>query len=317
MPGPYAFDPELQPIIDILPENDFTDVEAARKGLDDIIGMLSRDVDETGVRYEDRHVPGPEGAPEVLVRVVHARTSVRRPVRPCSTSTAAASSSAPWRWSTPARSPSPASSASSWWRWSTGSPPSTRSRPGSRTATPRCSGCTPRPASWASTPTRIGLYGQSAGGGLAAGLALLARDRGGPAAVLPVPRHPRARRPARDRRACGHFTDTPDVEPAGRRSSAGSATSAATTARTCRRTRRPPGPRTCAGCPRPTSRRWSSTRCATRASSTRSRLMQAGVQVELHSFPGTFHGSALLPTAAVSKRASTEMMDALRRGLKV
>ena len=46
-------------------------------------------------------------------------------------------------------------------------------------------------------------------------------------------------------------------------------------------------------------------------------LMQAGVQVELHSFPGTFHGSALLPTAAVSKRGSTEMMDALRRGLRV
>ena len=28
------------------------------------------------------------------------------------------------------------------------------------------------------------------------------------------------------------------------------------------------------------------------------RLMQAGVPVELHSYPGTFHGSALLPGAA-------------------
>jgi acetyl esterase len=47
------------------------------------------------------------------------------------------------------------------------------------------------------------------------------------------------------------------------------------------------------------------------------RLMQAGVPVELHSFPGTFHGSAMLPTAAVSRRATAELVVALRRGLKV
>jgi acetyl esterase len=46
------------------------------------------------------------------------------------------------------------------------------------------------------------------------------------------------------------------------------------------------------------------------------RLLQAGVSVELHSLPGTFHGSAALPTAAVSKRCSSELMVALRRGLR-
>ena len=45
------------------------------------------------------------------------------------------------------------------------------------------------------------------------------------------------------------------------------------------------------------------------------RLMEAGVSVELHSFPGTFHGSALVRTAAVSKRANVELLEALRRGL--
>jgi acetyl esterase/lipase len=45
------------------------------------------------------------------------------------------------------------------------------------------------------------------------------------------------------------------------------------------------------------------------------RLMQAGVPVELHSFPGTFHGSGLLPTAEVSKRSAREALDALRRAL--
>jgi acetyl esterase/lipase len=47
------------------------------------------------------------------------------------------------------------------------------------------------------------------------------------------------------------------------------------------------------------------------------RLLQAGVSVELHSYPGTFHGSGLVTTATVSKRAGVEMMDALRRGLQV
>jgi acetyl esterase/lipase len=47
------------------------------------------------------------------------------------------------------------------------------------------------------------------------------------------------------------------------------------------------------------------------------RLMEAGVSVELHSFPGTFHGSAAVPTAAVSKRGHKELMGALARGLGV
>ncbi|AJW38350.1 esterase [Rhodococcus sp. B7740] len=47
------------------------------------------------------------------------------------------------------------------------------------------------------------------------------------------------------------------------------------------------------------------------------RLLQAGVSVELHSFPGTFHGSALLATAEVSKRGHAEALDALRRGLRL
>jgi acetyl esterase/lipase len=47
------------------------------------------------------------------------------------------------------------------------------------------------------------------------------------------------------------------------------------------------------------------------------RLLGAGVPVELHSFPGTFHGSSLVSTAAVSRRGHREMLEALRRGLAV
>ncbi|MHA4853457.1 alpha/beta hydrolase [Rhodococcus sp. MSC1_016] len=46
-------------------------------------------------------------------------------------------------------------------------------------------------------------------------------------------------------------------------------------------------------------------------------LLRAGISVELHSFPGTFHGSGLLATAEVSKRAMSEALDALRRRLRV
>ncbi|MGH1469649.1 MAG: alpha/beta hydrolase [Cellvibrionaceae bacterium] len=46
------------------------------------------------------------------------------------------------------------------------------------------------------------------------------------------------------------------------------------------------------------------------------RLMQSGVQTELHSYPGTFHGSSMFP-AEVTKRQSADMLGALRRGLKI
>ena len=45
------------------------------------------------------------------------------------------------------------------------------------------------------------------------------------------------------------------------------------------------------------------------------RLLQAGVSVELHQFPGTFHGSAMVITAEVSRRAQEESTRVLRRVL--
>jgi acetyl esterase len=46
------------------------------------------------------------------------------------------------------------------------------------------------------------------------------------------------------------------------------------------------------------------------------RLVQAGVPVELHLYPGTFHGSSRIATAAVSQRMSRDSLEALHRLLR-
>lgn len=45
------------------------------------------------------------------------------------------------------------------------------------------------------------------------------------------------------------------------------------------------------------------------------RLLQAGVSVELHQWPGTFHGSQVILGADISQRQLAEISGALRRGL--
>jgi acetyl esterase/lipase len=47
------------------------------------------------------------------------------------------------------------------------------------------------------------------------------------------------------------------------------------------------------------------------------KLMRAGVATELHSFPGTFHGSSLFSSARISRRESSEMFAVLQRALNI
>ena len=46
------------------------------------------------------------------------------------------------------------------------------------------------------------------------------------------------------------------------------------------------------------------------------RLLAAGVSVELHSFPGTFHGAQLVPGSAVVERMNSELLAVLRRAVQ-
>ena len=66
-------------------------------------------------------------------------------------------------------------------RWTTGWPPRPGSRPRPRTPTPPPSGWPPTRRTIGADAARLGVAGDSAGGNLAAVVALMARDRGGPA----------------------------------------------------------------------------------------------------------------------------------------
>jgi acetyl esterase/lipase len=162
-------------------------------------------------------------------------------------------------------------------------------------------------------PARIALAGQSAGGGLAAGTALMARDRGFPAACFQLLEIPEL-----DDRL-----DTPSMlafhdTPLWNRPNAvwswkhylGPRHSGETSAYAA-----PARAKDLAGLPPAYLSTMEFDPLRDEGVLYALRLMQAGVSVELHSYPGTFHGSALLPGAAVSQRSTGEALDALRRAL--
>jgi acetyl esterase len=162
-------------------------------------------------------------------------------------------------------------------------------------------------------PDRVAVYGGSAGGGLAAGLALLARDRGGPKLCfqfLGIPElDDRLETPSMQR-----FVDTPMWNrPSAVNSwrhylgdAGGEVSPYAAPARATDLSNLPPA--------------YVSTMefdpLRDEGIIYALRLLQAGVSVELHQYPGTFHGSALVTTASVSKRQAAEARDVLRRALR-
>jgi acetyl esterase/lipase len=162
-------------------------------------------------------------------------------------------------------------------------------------------------------PARIALAGQSAGGGLAAATALLARDRGFPALCFQLLEIPELD-DRLDTPSMLAFQDTPlwnrpnavwswkhYLGPDHR----GETSPYAAPARA----------KDLAGLPPAYVSTMEFDPLRDEGILYALRLLQAGVPVELHSYPGTFHGSDLLPTAAVSQRNAREVIDALRRAL--
>ena len=159
-------------------------------------------------------------------------------------------------------------------------------------------------------PACIAVGGHSAGGGLAAAVALRARDQQGPPIRFQLLNQPELddRQETWSQR---HFTELPwmnrdKVTTTWRHYlGAATATSYAAPARAENLSSLPP------------------TYIATaefdplrdEAIGYALRLLQAGVSVELHQWPGTFHGSQAILSADVSQRQIAEVTAALRRGL--
>ncbi|WP_374777613.1 alpha/beta hydrolase [Streptomyces sp. NBC_01310] len=159
-------------------------------------------------------------------------------------------------------------------------------------------------------PARIAVGGHSAGANLAAAAALRARDERGPAICFQL-----LNQPGLDDRqetwSARKFTDTPWFDRAkittAWRHYLGSrpATPYAAPARATDLSGLPPAYiATAEFCPN-----------RDEGIAYALRLMQAGVSVELHQWPGTFHGSQALLSAAVSQRQTAELGAALRRAL--
>jgi acetyl esterase len=65
----YNIDPELRPFLDSLPSTGAVDVETSRAAVRQMAEVFSQSADTSGLDVSDRTVPGPDGAPDVTVRV--------------------------------------------------------------------------------------------------------------------------------------------------------------------------------------------------------------------------------------------------------
>jgi acetyl esterase/lipase len=309
-------DPELTGILDLLPPIDLRDPPAARAAFSDLVaGMRSEIAGIETLDIEDRLVPGWEGNPDVGVRVYRPKESAgpvpgvllihgggfiigsveaeHAGAAMTALQTGAVVVSVEYRLAP--EHPFPAG----------------------------LHDCYSALVFLAGTagdlgvdPERLALYGASAGGGLAAATALLARDLGGPSLcfqMLHIPElddrletpsmrtfvdSPLWNRPLAElswKAYLGAGADRADVSPY------------AAPARATDLSGLPPAYISTA----------ENDPLRDEGILYGLRLLQAGVSVELHQFPGTFHGSTLVTSAAISRRAQHESGVALRRALRV
>ena len=309
----YAIDPELAPLLEFLPEGSFSDVEESRAFLAALVEPMNANVDTSGLEIVDREISGPDGA--VPVRVYAQEGDAPAGGRPAlldihgggfvtgniemehafavqvARELDAAVVVVDYRLAPEHPFPAGVEDCYSSLKW-----------------------LHEEASALGIDPERIAVGGQSAGGGLAAATVLMARDRGGPPVCfqfLGIPELDHRLETASMRA----FVDTPVWHrPAAELSwerylgpDPGTVSPYASPAIATDLGGLPPA--------YVTAMEFDPLRDEGIVYALR--MMEAGVSVELHTFPGTFHGSAMVTSAAVSRRAAAEVLVALRRGLRV
>jgi len=313
-----TLDPELAAVLRMLPAEggiDLEDVAAARVGMEQMFAALRADLhDSPNVVKADRTVPGPDGAPDVPVRVywpveratalpclvwIHGGGMVLGtmamddvPMQRVVETVGCVAVSVEYRLAPEHPFPAPLEDCYAAFKWTHA-----------------------HAAELGIDPSRIAVGGGSAGGGLAAGLVLLARDRG----EVPVAFQWLIYPMLDDRNQTPASHAITDVRVWNRRSnllgwraylgtepgSAGVSPYAAP-ARATDLSKLPP-----AFIPV-----GSQDLFVDEAADYALRLARAGVPVELHVYPGAFHGSELFaPAAALSQRMLADRHQALKRAL--
>tara|TARA_R110000823_G_scaffold119998_17_gene244531 strand:+ start:33396 stop:34361 length:966 start_codon:yes stop_codon:yes gene_type:complete len=315
----YPFDPELAPLVDLLPEGlmDISRPKETRAAFNELISSMNVDLDLSGVQVENRSVPGPEGAPDVPLRIfapeglaakvpcilhIHGGGFVVGNLDGEMGSCVALCRqlgvvvvSVDYRLAPEVPYPGALEDCYAALAWLHAQAPALQV-----------------------DPSRIAVLGMSAGGGLAAATCLLARDRGGPAICFQYLGIPELddRLETSSMRA---FDDTPmwnrpnavmswdaylgDDYQRG----AADVPYLAAPARAEDLADLPPA--------------YVSTMefdpLRDEGIEYALQLLRAGVATELHSFPGTFHGSSMFPHTQISKREATEQLAVLRRALQL
>lgn len=163
-------------------------------------------------------------------------------------------------------------------------------------------------------PARIAIRGESAGGGLAAALALLARDRGGPAIA-----HQNLIYPMLDDRTCitrlpahlGAFVWTPQANEFGWRCLLGTAPGSADVPAYAV----PARAESLTGLPPAFIAVGALDLFLIEDMDYARRLIEAGVPAEMHVYPGAYHGFDVVPDAEPVKQMARDAVAALRKAL--
>lgn len=301
-PRTARIDPELEPFIPVFPAADLNDPITARKTLAALTAKASVP-DVKGLRIEDRTVPGTPNVPVRIYRPPEARGAivwlhgggfvmggldVEHPfVVRIADGSGAVVVSVGYRLAPEHRFPAALDDASLALAWTAG-----------------------HAAELGIDPQRIAVGGHAAGAGLAAAVALRARDQQGPPIRFQLLNQPELD----DRQAtwsARNFTDTPfmtrDKVAASWRHYLGPApaTPYAAPARASDLSGLPAAYITCA--------EFDPNR--DEAIDYAQRLLQADVPVELHQWRATFHGSQAVLSAQVSQRQLAELAFALRHAL--